>query len=152
MSDAPTAPAPPAPAAGPGGPPAAPARREPVLLRVLGGVLVAVAAVWFAVVESFLVPLRIGSVPFPVCILLAAVGNVLLARLAARWTDTTFGAAIPPVLWLLVVMVLAARRDEGDLVVPGTTVALLFLFVGAVAGAFGVASTISRRVKPVRRA
>ncbi|HST63572.1 MAG TPA: hypothetical protein VLM05_00150 [Mycobacteriales bacterium] len=122
--------------------------REPVALRVAGGVLVAVAALALAVVECFLVPLRIGSVPLPVVVPLAMAGNILLARLAGRWTGSVVGAAAPPVLWLLVVIVLALPRAEGDLIVPGSLTGLVFLFAGAVAGAYGVASEITRRVKP----
>jgi hypothetical protein len=123
--------------------------RDPVLLRVAAGVLVTVLAAALAVVESFLVPLRIGSVPFPLCIALALAGNAVLARLAGAWTGSVLGSAAPPVVWLLVVIVLSMPRPEGDLIVPGTLTGLLFLFAGAVAGAYGVASSITRRVRAV---
>ncbi len=48
-------------------------------------------------------------------------------------------------LWLLVIIVLSVPRAEGDLVVPGSLTGLVFLFAGAVAGAYGVASEITRR-------
>jgi len=129
----------------------APAPADPLVLRVLGGVLVAVAAVALAVLECFLVPLRIGSVPVPIVVPLAMAGNILLARLAGRWTGSVAGAAAPPVLWLVVVIVLALPRAEGDLIVPGTLTGLVFLFAGAVAGAYGVAAEITRRVRPAAR-
>ena len=125
------------------------ARLDPVLFRVAAGVLVAVAAVGLALVEAFLVPLRAGSVPLPVCVPLALVGNAGLARLGGRWTGSVLGAAAPPVLWLLVVIVLSIPRAEGDLIVPGTLTGLVFLFAGAVAGAYGVATALARRVRPV---
>jgi hypothetical protein len=104
-------------------------------------------AVQAAVVECFLVPLHIGRWPLPVSVLAAVVGNVLLARLMARLTGRRTTAALPPVLWLVVVLVLAAPRSEGDLVLPGTLTGLAFLFLGATAGAFGAAAAImpSRR-------
>jgi Family of unknown function (DUF6113) len=112
-------------------------------------VLIAVAAAGLAVVECFLVPLRIGSVPFPICVPLAMAGNILLARLSGRQTGSVAGAAVPPVLWLLVVIVLSLPRAEGDLIVEGSLTGLVFLFAGAVAGAYGVASEVTRRVRPV---
>jgi hypothetical protein len=129
--------------------PAAAAAPDPLALRLAAGGLIAVAAVGLAVLECFLVPLRIGSVPAPVVVPLAMAGNILLARLAGRWTGSVAGAAVPPVLWLAVVIVLALPRPEGDLIVQGTLTGLVFLFAGAVSGAYGVAAEITRRVKPV---
>lgn len=120
---------------------------DPLALRLAAGVLIALAAVGLAVLECFLVPLRIGSVPAPVVVPLAMAGNVGLARLAGRWTGSVAGAAVPPVLWLAVVVVLALPRPEGDLIVQGTLTGLVFLFAGAVAGAYGVAAEIPRRVR-----
>lgn len=128
--------------------PAAAPAADPLVLRLAAGLLIAVAAVALAVIECFLVPLRIGSVPVPVAVPLAMAGNILLARLAGRWTGSVLGAAVPPVLWLAVVIVLAVPRAEGDLIVPGTLTGLVFLFAGAVAGAYGVAAEVTRRVQP----
>lgn len=128
--------------------PAAAPAPDPLVLRVLSGLLVAVAAAALAVLECFLVPLRIGSVPVPIVVPLTMAGNILLARLAGRWTGSVAGAAVPPVLWLVVVIVLALPRAEGDLIVQGTLTGLVFLFAGAVSGAYGVAAEITRRVKP----
>ena len=132
---------------------AGPGKREPVgpgppALRAFGAVLVAVAALGLAVVESFLVPLRIGTVPLPVSVLLAVAGNIALPRLAGRWTGSVLAAAVPPVLWLVVVVVLSLPRAEGDLIVPGTVTGLVFLLAGSVAGAFGAALTVTGRRNP----
>lgn len=135
-------------AAGDPGDGAPPPRPDPLAVRVVLGVLVVVAAAGLAIVECFLVPLRAGSVPLPVSVPLAAVGNVVLARLAGRLTGRAVLAVVPPVLWLAVVLVLSAPRAEGDLVVPGTGTGLVFLFTGAVAGAYGAASTIARYRNP----
>jgi hypothetical protein len=140
-----------APARAPAAVPAAPPAPDPLVLRVLAGALIGVAAAALAVLECFLVPLRIGSVPFPIVVPLAMAGNILLARLAGRWTGSVVGAAVPPVLWLVVVIVLALPRAEGDLIVQGTLTGLVFLFAGAVAGAYGVAAEITRLVRPATR-
>jgi hypothetical protein len=116
--------------------------RAGAALRVLAGVAVAGVAVQAAVVECFLVPLHVGRWPVPVSVPAAVVGNVLLARLMARLTGRRNTAVLPPVLWLGVVLVLAAPRAEGDLVVPGSPTGLAFLFFGAIAGALGAASAL----------
>jgi hypothetical protein len=124
---------------------------DPAAVRVAAGALIAVLAVALALVEAFLVPLRAGTVPLPVSVPLAMAGNILLAKLAARQTGSIAWGAAPPVLWLAVVVVLSLPRAEGDLIVPGTLTGLVFLFAGAVAGAYGVASEVTRRAGAVAR-
>jgi len=147
---APARPAAPAPAAA-----AAPARRDhgtdPLAVRVAAGVLISAFAVGLAVVEAFLVPLRVGTVPLPICVLLAVAGNVVLTKLAVRQTGSIVCGVLQPVLWLVVIVVLSVPRAEGDLIVPGSATGLVFLFVGAVAGAYGVASEITRRAGAAAR-
>ena len=148
----PAAPAAPAPAvaAAP-----APAPRDhgtdPLAVRVAAGVLVSAFAVGLALVEGFLVPLRIGTVPLPICVLLAVAGNVVLTKLAVRQTGSIVCGVLQPVLWLVVIVVLSVPRAEGDLIVPGSATGLVFLFAGAVAGAYGVASEITRRAGAAAR-
>jgi hypothetical protein len=118
------------------------------VVRVVGTVLALLVAMELTLVECYLVPLRIGSVPLPVSIPLAVVGNVLAARLTARISGVRALAALPSVLWLVTVLVLAAPRAEGDLVVPGSLTGLVFLFAGSVAGAYGAATAPTRRRPP----
>jgi len=143
----PAAPAPPGPPAPLGSavppPPSRPA--DPLALRVAAGVLISLFSIGLAVVEAFLVPLRIGTVPLPLSVLLAVVGNAGLTKLAVRQTGSIVWGVLQPVLWLLVIVVLSLPRPEGDLIVPGSLTGLVFLFAGAVAGAYGVASEITRR-------
>jgi hypothetical protein len=131
-----------------GGTASPPVRPAPLVVRAVLGVLVVLAAVALAVIECFLVPLRAGTVPLPVCVPLAVAGNVVLARLAGGLTGRPLVGVLPPVLWLAVVLVLAAPRAEGDLIVPGTLTGLVFLFAGAVAGAYGAATTVTRGRNP----
>jgi hypothetical protein len=115
--------------------------------RLFGGVLLGLGAVELAVLECFLVPLRIGTVSVPVALLVAVVGNVALTRAMYRVTGNRVAAAVPVVGWLVLVLVFASRTSEGDLVVPGTWPGLLFLFGGTIAGA----ATLGRTVGPRRR-
>ena len=148
----PAAPAAPAPAvaAAP-----APAPRDhgtdPLAVRVAAGVLISAFAVGLALVEAFQVPLRVGTVPLPICVLLAVAGNVVLTKLAVRQTGSIVCGVLQPVLWLVVIVVLSVPRAEGDLIVPGSATGLVFLFAGAVAGAYGVASEITRRAGAAAR-
>ncbi len=149
-------PAAPAPPAGPtpaGSP--APGRRDhaadPLAVRVAAGVLISAFAVGLALVEAFLVPLRVGTVPLPICVLLAVAGNAGLTKLAVRQTGSLVCGVLQPLLWLGVIIVLSVPRAEGDLVVPGSLTGLVFLFAGAVAGAYGVASEITRRAGATAR-
>ena len=120
-------------------------------VRVAAGVLISAFAVGLAVVEAFLVPLRVGTVPLPICVLLAVAGNVVLTKLAVRQTGSIVCGVLQPVLWLVVIVVLSVPRAEGDLIVPGSATGLVFLFAGAVAGAYGVASEITRRAAAAAR-
>lgn len=121
---------------------------DPLVLRVAAGVLITVASVALAVVEAFLVPLRAGSVPLPLSVPLAVAGNILLARLAARRTGGILAVALQPAAWLVTVVVLSLPRAEGDVIVEGTLTGLVFLFAGAVGGAYAVASELGRRAGP----
>ncbi len=131
--------------------PAGPRRLGPrldLVLRVLGAVTVALVAVEAAVLEAFLVPLHVGRWPVPLAPVLAAVGNLLLPKMIVTVARRRSAAVLPPLLWLVVVLVFAAPRGEGDLVVPGTWAGLLFLFTGAITGAFGAASSMLGSWRP----
>lgn len=105
-------------------------------------VLTALLSVWAA----FLVPLRIGTVPVPVSLLLLASMAVLgvLAGRAAGWR----AALLLALVWTCVTLPLALIRREGDLVVQGiygsTLVGTLYLFGGTVLWA-AVTSAAHRR-------
>ena len=124
---------------------------DPLAVRVAAGVLVSVFAAGLEEMEGFLVPLRVGTVPLPICVLLAVAGNVVLTKLAVRQTGSIVCGVLQPVLWLVVIVVLSVPRAEGDLIVPGSATGLVFLFAGAVAGAYGVASEITRRAGAAAR-
>jgi hypothetical protein len=92
--------------------------------------LTALLALWGA----FLVPFRVGGVTVPVSWAIAVVGNVALGVVGGRLLGRV-GAGLPGLLWLGLVVLLAMRRTEGDLVVAGTVVGVAFLPLGALASA-----------------
>lgn len=108
--------------------PCSPAARVGAYALVLW--LTALLALW----GSFLVPFRVGGTLVPVCWVVAVAGNVALGRAAAGLVGAA-GAGGTGLLWVGTTIVLASRREEGDVVVPGTYVGLGFLLLGAVASA-----------------
>lgn len=63
-------------------------------------------AVALAAVELAYLPLRVGAVPLPITILLAAVSTPWLVRSAAELGGPRWVAAVPLVVWLLALGVL----------------------------------------------
>ena len=120
--------------------------RASTTARAAAYALLLVLTVLLALWGSFLVPFRVGGTLVPVSWVVAGVGNVVLGRAGARLAGST-GAMAPGLLWLAVVLALAARRAEGDVVVPGTVVGLGFVLVGglASAAAYGLAVLRPRR-------
>lgn len=112
--------------------------------------LLVLTTVLLALWGAFLVPFRIGGTLVPVCWAVALVGNLSVGRAGGRLAGSA-GAAVPGAVWLVVVVPLSSQRSEGDLVVPGTTVGLVFLLVGALASAVAYASTVLRPRTPTAR-
>ena len=105
--------------------------------------LLVLLSVLLALWGAFLVPFRVGATLVPVSWAVAFVGNLALGRAGARLGGPG-GAAVPGALWLLLAVVLSAKRTEGDLVVPGTLAGLGYLLAGAVAGVAAYATTVLR--------
>jgi hypothetical protein len=103
---------------------------------------VVIAAAWLALVEVFWLPLRVGGVLFPLSIAAAVWGNLLLTRLALRWSGSRAVAVLPGVTWGVVAVAAMSRRPEGDLVLTGTGAAgvvnLAFLLLGVLAAAVAI--------------
>lgn len=111
--------------------------------------LVLVLTVLLAVWGAFLVPFRVGGTLVPLCWLLALVGNVVLGRAGGRLLGKT-GTIVVGLVWLVVAFTLGTKRSEGDLIVPGTTVGLVFLLAGAVASAVSYGLVVTRVPAPPR--
>lgn len=110
---------------------------------VTRGAVVAVLAVGGAglgLVGAFLsgTVVHPAGVPLPVGVLTSVVALPVVCAAAGRATGSWAAASAPYLSWLAVAFVLSTSRREGDLVVTGETLGLVFLLVGAVAGAVGV--------------
>ena len=107
--------------------------------------LVLVLALLTALWGSFLVPLRVLGVPVPASLVVACAANLVLGTAGARLYGR-IGAALPGVLWFAVVTTLQSRRVEGDLVITGSIVGLLFLLLGSICAAVpvGLARPVAR--------
>ena len=106
-------------------------------------VLVLLLTVLLALWGAFLVPLRVGGTLVPVSLVIAVVGNVLVGRAASRLAGSS-GALVTGGLWLALTLVLASRRAEGDVVVPGSAVGMGFLVTGALASAIAYGAAVVR--------
>jgi hypothetical protein len=96
---------------------------------VYGGLVV--AGLMLGVIESFSFSWSAGWIPLAA--ILCCLFN-LMAFWGAGWgLGGKLGAAVPALMWLAVVLVLAVQRPEGDLVVTGTTAGVVFLYGGVLA-------------------
>lgn len=108
--------------------------------RIVGGVLVGVAAVMVALIECFYVDLHgPGGVPVPVSQAVAFGGNLVFPWLMFRATEVRGTALLPAFGWIVVAFIFAASGPAGDVVVPGNWQGISFLLVGALAAVGGVA-------------
>ena len=114
--------------------------------RSAGFALVLVLALLAALWGAFLVPLRVLGVPVPLSLVVACAANLALGTAGARLYGR-LGAALPGLVWFVVVTTLQSRRSEGDLVVTGSLVGLLFLLLGSICAAVpvGLARPVPRR-------
>jgi hypothetical protein len=105
-------------------------RLRPVVLTLLAldGVLSAVAA-------ALLLPVRIGSVPFPISALMSGLVNAALVWAALQWTSAPRLAALPLWCWLLTVAGLTLGGPGDDIVFGGVGIMeyapLLLIVLGA---------------------
>lgn len=107
-----------------------------LLVAVPLGCMLAVFGVVLAVLESFLHPVRLFGIP--VGVILAVLVNLAVAQLVGRAARSRLLALIPGAAWLLVVIVFAIGRPEGDFVVAANWIGYGYLIAGAVASIVGV--------------
>ncbi len=93
-----------------------------------------------ALMAAFFLPLRVGSVPFPVSALLSGVLNALLVWVALQWTSSPRLAALPLWAWLLTVVVLTLGGPGDDIVFGGSGIMefapVLLIALGALPAAW----------------
>jgi hypothetical protein len=121
-------------------------RERPDAVAWAGVSVYTACAILLCLVELFLVPLYIGSIPIPVAVLLAIVGNVVLPVLSRSLVHRALGAVLPFLGWLIpLIAVGVLGRPEGDVVLPGAGsaewVAYGVMLGGAAAGAVTLVMT-----------
>jgi hypothetical protein len=104
-------------------------------IRTVVLILLAVDGVISAVAGALLLPLYIGSVPFPISALVSGLVNLALVWAAVYWTDSARLTALPLLTWLITVAALTLGGPGGDIVFGGPGVmaysVLVFLALGA---------------------
>jgi hypothetical protein len=97
--------------------------------------VLALDGVLSAVAGAFFLPLRIGSVPFPISALLSGLVNAALVWAALQWTSAPRVAALPLWCWLLTVAGLSFGGPGDDVVFGGVGIMqyapLLLIILGA---------------------
>ena len=93
--------------------------------------LLAVDGVISAVLAAFFLPLRLGSVPFPVSALLSGLLNAGLVWAALQWTSSPRLAALPLWTWLATVAGLTFPGPGDDEVFSAEYALLLLIVLGA---------------------
>ena len=97
--------------------------------------LLAVDGVISAVAGALLLPIYLGTVPFPISALISGLVNAALVWAAMYWTDSKRLAALPLWAWLVTVAGLSLGGTGGDIVFGGPGImgysVLIFLIVGA---------------------
>lgn len=84
----------------------------------------------------------------PLGAVIAFVGNAALGVLGGWGLKGWRGALWPAVGWFIAIVIMSLPRSEGDVMLPSTTAAQAFLFVGAAASA--LAAVVAIRFQPPR--
>jgi hypothetical protein len=114
--------------------------RAPDGARVVILAVLAFDGVLSAVVGALLLPLELGSIPFPISALISGLVNAALVWAALQWTAAPRVAALPLWAWLLTVAGLTLGGPGGDIVFGGAGVMayspFIFIAVGAAPPAY----------------
>lgn len=103
------------------------------LLRIVGGVVVVVAALATATLELMFARIRVGGHLIGMSALLAVAANVVLSWFAQRAVGGKWAFALPAVPWFLLIAAAGSRTHEGDLLLAGDWVGLLTVVGGSIA-------------------
>jgi hypothetical protein len=123
--------------------------RDDLLLRVAGLVVAVLAAAVSALIEVFMVPLRVGGVLIGLSLVLAVVGNVTLVWFTYRVTGWPWAVALPALAWFAVFLPASDRTTEGDLLLTGDNwVGITTILCGSIAFAIGAGRLILLRRPP----
>ena len=100
-----------------------------------------------AVGELLYLPLYLGTVPFPVTVLVAAATMPWLIRSAGTLHDRGLVVASPLLVWLLVIFVFGLLGPGGDAVLVPDWRTLLLLAAGALPAAIVLGGTLAAQVQ-----
>ncbi|OBA63866.1 hypothetical protein A5647_03945 [Mycobacterium sp. 1100029.7] len=103
-------------------------------IRVVVLALLGVDGVLSALAGALLLPLYIGTIPFPISGLISGLVNAALVWAAGRWTRSARVAALPLWTWLLTVAVISMGGPGDDIILGGSGLmaygALLLIVLG----------------------
>ena len=109
--------------------------RVPDWARVVILAVLAFDGVLSAVMGALLLPLYLGSIPFPISALISGLVNAALVWAALQWTGAPRVAAVPLWTWLVAVAALTLGGPGGDIVFGGAGIMefapLIFVALGA---------------------
>ena len=114
----------------------------------------ALLTVGITVLGLFFLPLRWGTVPFPVSALVVAAALVVLPRAGHRLTGSIVVASVPAVVWFVVTVVLTVYRNALWPALPVVILdwrVLLFLGLGALATALTLGALANAPRRPPTR-
>lgn len=118
------------------------------LFLVLAYTVLLVAGITAGLLGTFLLsagPRAGGHLVLPVGLLIALVLHPLSVLAGRLLTGSRVGTLTPLIGWAIVVLPLSSGTAEGDVVLPGTALSLVYLLVGVVA--FGIPAFF---VRPTR--
>jgi hypothetical protein len=105
-----------------------------VIFRTVVLTLLAVDGVLSAIAGALLLPVFIGSIPFPISGLISGLTNAALVWAAGQWANSARLAVLPLSTWLLTVAALTLGGPGGDIILSGPGVLvfspLLLLVLG----------------------
>jgi hypothetical protein len=103
-------------------------------IRVVVLALLAVDGVLSALAGALLLPLYIGTIPFPISGLISGLVNAALVWAAGRWTRSPRVAALPLWTWLATVAAISVGGPADDVILGGKGLmaygALLLIVLG----------------------
>ncbi|MDD4867042.1 MAG: hypothetical protein PHQ28_07980 [Mycobacterium sp.] len=88
-------------------------------VRVVVLLLLAVDGVLSAIAGAIMLPLYIGSVPFPIGGLISGLVNAALVWAAGQWARSPRVAAVPLWTWLITVGIISMGGPNDDLILGG---------------------------------
>ncbi|MGB9303738.1 MAG: hypothetical protein WCB92_08675 [Mycobacterium sp.] len=103
-------------------------------IRIVVLALLAVDGILSALAGALLMPVYLGTVPFPVSALLSGLLNAALVWAAGRWTRSSRVAALPLWTWLITVAAMTLGLPNDDVILGGQGImaygALILIVLG----------------------